>query len=278
MTDVNNQAELEAELLAHEQATARHTIRVVKALIDNRLSIHEVDFDALAAKVQSINTLLDGDESTEGYQAFAALTTKLNTVEATANNNTAAIANLQTALNNQIATLTTRVDTVESEARTAREALDTRITTLRSEYEAHVAAQLTANNQRDTRLDDHQARIDALESAKTLIEGRLATLETDNSANKSAITQIQTTLSAQADALQQELNRAQAAEAELRSELVTERARIDGLVTASGSFVTYQNAADANLSGATAFVQTLWADAGVAMPSGMTMPDGSTSA
>lgn len=278
MMAVLTQAELEAEFLQQEQAAARHTITVVKALISNALQVHEVDFDALAAKVNSINTLLDGDEANEGYQAFAALTTKLNTLEATANNNAQSIANLQAALNNQIATLNNRVDTVESEARTGREALDARITALRTEYEGHVAAKLVADNGRDTRLDDHLARIEALEASKALVEDRLNTLETDNTANKSAISQLQTSLSAQTAALQQELVRAQQAEAELRSELETERARIDGLVTQSANFATRQDVSDANQAGATAFCTTLWAEAGITMPPGMTMPDGSVSA
>lgn len=275
--NVQNQSDLEAALIAQQQAEARQMITIVKALIAQSLQVHEVDFDALAAKVNSVNTLLDGDEANEGYQAFAALTAKLNTVEATGVNNTASIANLQNALNTQIATLNSRVDTVETEARTGREALDARITTLRSEYEAHVAAKLTADNTRDTRLDDHQARIEALEASKALIEGRLTVLETDNTANKSAIAGIQTSLSAQADALKQELQRAQAAELQLQTELATERGRIDQLTTNQASFATHQNISDANEQGATAFVNAAWAEAGITMPAGLPMPDGSTS-
>lgn len=277
MSEVNNQADLEASFVAQEQAMARHTITVVKALISNAMQVHEVDFSALAAKVQSINTLLDGDEANEGYQAFAALTTKLNTVEATGVNNSQAIANLQTALNTQIATMTTRVDEVEAEARTGREALDARITTLNNAYTAHVAAQLAKDNAQDGRLDDHQARIEALESSKVLIENRLATLETDNTANKSAIAQMQSTLTAQAAALQAELERAQAAEAQLQSELATERGRLDTIFSEKGAWATRQNVSDANQAGATAFCNALWTEAEIAMPAGLGMPDGSVS-
>ena len=273
-----DQTTLEADFLAQEQAMARHTITVVKALISNALGLHEVDYQALADKVSSINSLLDGDEANEGYQAFAALNTKLSTVEATGIANAAAIATLQTALTNQIATLTSRVDTVEAEARTGREALDARITTLSNQYAAHVASVLVKNADQDTRLDDHQARIEALEASKVLIEARLATLETDNTANKSAIAQNATNLAAQSAALQAELLRTQTAEAALQSELATERARIDGLVTASGNFATRQNVSDANESGAMAFCAKLWAEAGITMPAGLGMPDGTTSA
>lgn len=275
--NVENQTDLEASLVAIQQAEARQTITVVKALISQALGVHEVDFDALASKVSSINSLLDGDEANEGYQAFAALTGRLSTVEATSAANAQSIANFQSAVNAQIATLNTRVDEVETEARTGREALDLRITQLRSEYETSEAARLVADNQRDTKLDDHKTRIEALEASKALVEGRLTSLETDNTANKSAITQIQTTLTAQASALQTELTRAQAAEAQLQLELETERGRIDSLVSEKASFATRQNVADATEAGATAAVNAMWSEAGIAMPAGLAMPDGSVS-
>lgn len=277
MTEINNQAEMEAALLAQEQATARHSIAVMKALIDNRLSLHEVDFDALTAKVNLINGVLDGDEQTEGFQIFAALSAKLDTVEATANNNAAAITALQNALNSQIATMTSRVDTVEEEARSGREALDARITALSESYSAHVAAQLTKDNTQNTRLDDHQARIEALESAKALHADRLALLETDNTANKTAIAQLLTTVAAQSEALNAEKARAEQVEAELRGEIATERSRVDQLVTDSQKYATRQNVANAKKGAATGFCNTLWAEAGLPMPSGMDMPDGSVS-
>lgn len=277
MAVVNSQTDLENELIAAEQAAARHSITVMKALISGALGLHEVDFTALKAKVDAIHNLLDGDELAEGYQTFAALTAKLDAVELKGNQNAAAITALQTSLTDQLATMDDRINTVESEARTGREALDARITALRTEYEAHVAAKLVTDNQQNTALADHLERIVALEASKALIEGRLGTLETDNTANKSAIAQIQTTLLAQADALQQELTRAQAAEAEIRAELATERARIDGLVTASGAYATRQNVADANVAGAMAFCNKMWEEAGIAMPAGLPMPDGTTS-
>lgn len=270
--------QLEASLIAQEQATAAHTIRVMKALIDNRLSIHEVDFDALTAKVNAVNTLLDGDENTEGFQVFAALSTKLNTVEATANNNAASITNLQNALNSQIATLTGRVDQVEADGLTARTALDARITTLNDQYTTHVAAQLLKDNGQDTRLDDHQARIEALESAKILHDTRLADLETDNVVNKSAIAQLQTTTAAQTAALIAAQAASETESAAIRAELVTERSRIDALANASGHYATRQNVADASEAGASAYVAKLWADAGISMSTGLAMPDGSVSA
>lgn len=276
--NVNNQTELENALVAQEQATARQTIVVVKALIGQALQVHEVDFDALASKVSSINSLLDGDEANEGYQAFAALTAKLNTVEAQGNNNAQSITNLQNALNNEITALNTRVDEVENEARTGRESLDARITQLRTEYETSEAARIIADNGRDTRLDDHVERIIALEASKTLVEGRLTSLEADNTANKSAITQIQTTLLAQAEALQTELTRAQAAEAQLAQELGVERARIDQIYTEKGLWATRQNISDANEAGSNAAVVAMWAEAGLTMPAGLPMPDGSVSA
>ncbi len=271
------QAELEALAAQHQAAEARSMVKVVKAIVDNRLAMHEVDFDALTSKVSLINDLLDGDEQSEGFQAFAALSQKLANVELKGNQNSTAISALQAALNSEIESLSTRVDAVETEARSGREALDARITQLRSEYEAHVADKLAADNGRDTRLDDHKARIEALEASKSLVDGRLKTLEDDNTANKSAIGQIQSTLQAQANALQAELERAQAVEAELRSELETERARVDGLVTAQGSFATRQNVADASQAGAVAAISAMWDEAGIDMPAGVLMPDGSVS-
>jgi len=271
------QAELEASYLQQRQVEARHSIAVTKALIANALQVHEVDFDALAQKVNAIDTLLDGDEKKEGYQAFAALSEKLNTVEATANNNKQSIANLQTAINNQIATLTQRVDGVELEARTGREALDARITALRTEYEGNIEKQLIINSQTESLLNDHKLRIEALEASKALNESRIASLENDNTLNKSEISQLKTALAAQTEALKQELARSQQVEAEIRSALSTERQRVDQLVTDAQHYLTRDDADSANLVGATAYCNELWADAGLPMKSGLSMPDGTTS-
>jgi len=275
---MTTQAELEAGLVAQEQASALHTITVVKAIVDNRLSLHDIDFDTLAANVNAINTLLDGDPDSAGYQAFAALTTKLNTVEATAGNNASAISALQSALTSQIATVNSRIDDVESASRTAREALDARISTLSDQYTSHVATQLAKDNAQNTSLDDHKLRIEALEAAKALHVSRLDFLETDNTANKSAIAQLVTTVAAQSEALQLEQQRAELAEAALRAELVTERARVDALESSNAAQPNRTEIVQANEASSMAFVDALWASAGIAMPSGLALPNGTVSA
>lgn len=267
-----DQTALEQQLIAYQQVEARHTIKVMKALIADAMGVHEVDFNALAQKVSSINALLDGDEQNEGYQAFAALSQKLNNVEASAANNAQAIANLQTALNNQIETLNTRINAVEKEGRDARKALDERITELSDQYTAHVAASLTKNNEQDTRLDDLTTRVQGLEAYKALVEGRISQLETDNTTNKSDIAQIKTALSTQAAALEQELTRAKAEEKALRDALAVERERIDDMQSQMGDFATRQNVADANKAGAGAFCNGLWSEAGITKPDDLPMP------
>jgi len=272
-----SQAALVGKMTEHKEAEARNMIAVIQALLDSRLGMHEVDLDALTAKVAAVNDLLDGDEQSEGFQKFAALTTKLANAELKGNQNAAAITALRNALNGEIAALGDRVDTVENEARTGREALDARITQLRSEYEAHVAKKLAEDNQRNTRLDDVTLRIGALEASKKLTEGRLAELESDRDQVKSDVLQIKTTLQAQAEGLQAELERAQAVEAELRTELETERSRLDGVVTKQGTFATRQDVANASEAASMAAVSAMWDEAGIPMPAGLPMPDGSVS-
>lgn len=70
---------------------------------------------------------------------------------------------------------------------------------------------------------------------------------------------------------------AQNAEAAIQAELVAERARIDGLVTQAGTFATRQNVSDANQAGAMSAVSAMWDEAGIVMPAGLAMPDGSVS-
>ena len=277
MATVDTQAQLEAELIAQEQATARHTIRVMKALLQGYIDVSEVDLDALRTKVTNLHNLLDGDEATEGYQVFAALTQKLNTVEATGQQNAQAITALQTSLNTLIAEANVRINGVEQESRDGRAALDVRITALSDQYTAHVTAQLIKDADQDTKIADHLVRIEALEAAKILHEARLAQLESDNTAERADIEQLKLLVEAQTTALVTEKTRAEAAEAAIRGELVTERNRVDGLVTQSAFFATRQNVADANSGGAMTYCNTLWAEAGIPMPSGLAMPNGTVS-
>ena len=277
MSIVETQAQLEAELVAQEQAVARHTIKVMKALLQGYININSVDLDALRQKVTNLNNLLDGDEATEGYQVFAALTQKLNTVEATSTQNAQAITALQGSLNTLISEANLRINGVETEGRDGRAALDLRITALSDQYTNHVASQLVKDAVQDQALVDHKLRIEALESAKVLHEARLQQLESDNTAEKADIEQLKLLLAAQTQALMAEKVRAEAAEEALRAEMVTERARTDGLVTQSASWATRQNVADADSAGAMAHCNTLWQEAGIPMPSGLAMPNGTVS-
>lgn len=240
------QAELEAQYVQAQQAEARQVVALVNAVVDNKISLQEVDLDALAAKVTRINNYFDGNSDLEGFQNFEAILSRLETVEGASTAQAQSIATLQTALNSAISTLNTRIGTVESEARTAREALDTRIS-------------------------GAEGRVTALETAKTGQDTRLATLEGKVSANETALT-------GHASALSGEVARAQAAEQGLRDEIVTERGRIDSLVSDSGAYATRSNVAAASTSGSMAFANALWAAAGIAMPAGLPMPDGTTSA
>ena len=277
-TTVANEAELTAALIDQQEAEARHTIRIVKALIDNRLSIHEVDFDSLAAKVTSLNSLLDGDESSEGYQAFAALVARMDTMEIVGADNAQKVANLQAALTSQIASMTSRVDGVVADSEAARAQLAATMQTLRDEYEAHVAAKAQSDSDQNSTLDDHNARIEALESVKVLHADRLALLETDNVANKSQIAQLLTKTEANRVATETETARATAAEAVLRGDIATLNGKTAVLEGKAETFVTYQEASDAEAASTNANVVAMWNEAGLPIPAGLQMPNGTTSA
>ena len=275
---VANEAELTAELIYQQESEARHTIRIVKALIDNRLSIHEVDFDSLAAKVSSINSLLDGDEANEGYQTFAALVARMDTMEIVGADNAQKVANLQTALTSQIASMTSRVDGVVADSEAARAQLAATMQTLRDEYEAHVAAKAQSDSDQNSTLDDHNARIEALESVKVLHADRLALLETDNVANKSQIAQLLTKTEANRVAIETETSRATAAEAVLRGDIAELAGKTAVLEGKAETFVTYQEASDAEAASTNANVVAMWAEAGLPIPAGLQMPNGTVSA
>ncbi len=82
-------AELETHLQSIGEAEAAHTVALINALIQGSMDLHDVDFVALQAKVTNLNTLLDGDPNTEGYQAFEALIARVTA-------NEGAVATLQT--------------------------------------------------------------------------------------------------------------------------------------------------------------------------------------
>lgn len=112
-------AELQAQLIEHDQSVAANIVALVESVVDGRVGLADLDIDALQTKVESLNTLLDGDPNTEGYQAFVSLVNRLSTVEGVNETQATAITNLQTAVTELGARMTAaenRLDAIETAA------------------------------------------------------------------------------------------------------------------------------------------------------------------
>lgn len=234
-------AQLQAQLLQQQQAEAANIVALIEAIVDGRLTVTNADVGDLEAKIAALNTLLDGDENTEGYQAFQNLVARLLAVETKNTEQDAAIAALQTALAAQNTTLTNRINTVESEAAAARTLLDGRVATLETQTAASAAARLSKDNEHDAAIAGLETTVDNLEAAITAESGRAVAAEQANAAA-----------------------------------IAVERGRIDAANVAAQEFVTRDELKTGTEAAATGFINRLWA--GRTRPAGLPNADGTTSA
>lgn len=234
-------AQLKDQLLQQQQAEAANIVALIEAIVDGRLNVTEADLGDLEAKITALNDLLDGDNNTEGFQAFQALVARLLAVETKNTEQDAAIAALQTSLAAQNTTLTTRINTVESEAQAARDLLDGRVSTLETQTAASAVARMSKDN-------EHDAAIAGLQTTATNLEA----------------------------AITAESGRAVAAEQANADFIAVERARIDTANAVSQEFITRDELKAATEPAAQGFIARLWA--GRTRPAGLPNADGTTSA
>lgn len=234
-------AELQAQLLQQQQAEASNIVALINAIVDGRIGLVDVDMGALESKILALNELLDGDNNTEGFQAFQDLVARLVLVETKNSEQDTAIAALQASLAAQNTALTTRINTVESAAQAARTVLDGRISTLETQTAAAAAERLSKDNA-------HDAAIAGLQTTATNLEA----------------------------AITAESGRAVAAEQNLNTAIGVERDRINALNTANAEFLTRDELDGSMGVAAQGFISTLWA--GRTRPAGLPNADGSVSA
>lgn len=233
-------AELQANLIAQQQAEAANIVALIESVVDGRIAIVDVDLEALAAKVAAVNSLLDGDPTNEGFQAFIALVARVVALETASTEHGAAIALLQSALAAQGVALNTRIDDLDFNTSASLTLLGDRLTTA----EAQVSAETLRSMSKDA---EHDAGIASLNSTAISLQ----------------------------DALTIEAGRALAAEVSLNDAVGVERARIDALAILNGNFVTRNElSADGQFSGQ-AFINRLLA--GKTRPGGLPNTDGTTS-
>jgi hypothetical protein len=233
--------ELQAQLIANNQAVAANTVALLTSIVDGRMNLHDVDFDDLTAKVTALNDLLDGDADNTGFQTFQSLVNRMTAVETDNIAQASAITALQTLVASQGATINARIDQVENDASSATSALDGRVTTLETNATASAAARMSKDNQHD-----------------------------------SAIASLTTTAGNLEDAVTAEATARVAADQVNTAAINAEKARVDALTTQASKFVTRQEIGNDLEAAGQAHINALWA--GRTRPAGLANTDGSVSA
>jgi hypothetical protein len=233
--------ELQAALVQNQQAEAANIVAFVESVVDGRMNLHDVDFNDLEAKVTALNTLLDGDPNSAGFQTFQALVNRLTALETSSIEQATALASLQNLVNTQNTAINARIDQVESDAQAASTALDSRITTLETNATASAAARLSKDNEHDSKIASLETTATNLESA---LEGEATARVAADQANTAAIN--------------------------------AEKSRIDGLTTQIGNFATREEIGNDMTAAGQSFIDRLWA--GRTRPAGLMNADGSVSA
>lgn len=256
------------------EITAIHLNHLIQAIVQKSIDLQNVDLDSVRKRVAALDTLLDGDPDSEGFQQFLALKESISLLQSNDATHQSAIAALQNDVNN---TLTQRLDQLAAEGSTARKELDDRITQLTTQHNNFVAQQTAKNLEHDNIDLDHTNKIIALETAKILHQDQLNALETSDAANTNEITQLKQSIQAQIEALNKERLRAEGQEALLRNELETQRADVTQLKTDISHVPTRTELNNNLIAGATKGIETLWERSGIPMEPGLPMPDGTTS-
>lgn len=249
---------------------ANHIVAYIDGIVNGVMDITTAELEALKTAKNALMDLLDGDNATEGFQNFLALTSKVNAIELKGNDNAANIAALQALLTTTSEELTAQIEGVDTAAANARAEITARIDAHIAAYEVFKADRIAKQSATDAAIAEQQAKIEALEAKRLLNEARISTLETDNTANKAAIAGLRADLTATVDALNAQIAAEQEHKAELESSIASLAARVTDEEAKSATFVTRQEMADSKKAFATSFVGSLWA--GKTQPAGLTQP------
>jgi uncharacterized phage infection (PIP) family protein YhgE len=233
-------AELQNDLIAVNQAEAANTIALIEAVVNERADLHNIDFEKVKSTVAAVETLLDGNKDSEGFQNFLALLARLTAVETTVAETSASLANLLTLVNTEVAGLKQITTDLAAAFQTGLDALKVRVTTLEDNATTAAAARLLKDNEHD---------------------GKIATLE------QTAVNTV--------TALGSEVTSRVAAVKVNTDALQVEKERIDATEAKAETFITRQERSDNAKAGGQAKINTLWGDR--IRPAGLPNTDGSVS-
>lgn len=265
-----NQDTLKNEISLDLQNVSKHLVALIQGIAKGYLDLADIDLQKLSEKINAVDTILDGDPDSEGFQNFIVLQQKVVALEGSNAEHTQSIQLLQNAVDNVI---TSRINEIEAEGRSARKQLDDRISQIVKQHNDHVAAQSLKNSDYDSKLTNNESRLTALEAARALHLQKIDDLE--NTANKhgSDIQQLKQKATDLATALDKERNRAENEESLIRGELVVERDRVDDLSTQSKTFISREEFNAAQGFAWDVFCKQLWIDANLPMPDHLSLPN-----
>lgn len=290
-------AELQANLIAQQQAEAANIVALIESVVDGRLDVVNIDLTALAAKVEAVNTLLDGDPTNEGFQAFLALVARVVALETTSIEHGASLVALQSALTAQGAALNTRIDQVEANTAASLSVVDGRLTAAESAIASEVTRATAADAAHSADIASLNSTAAALETsitnetnrataAEAVLDGKVTAVEgalasevsratAKDAEHDAAIASLNSTATTLQSTIATETSRALAAEAALSAGVDLVNGRVDAVVNEMGNFVTRDELSlDGQLSGQ-AFINRLWA--GKTRPAGLPNTDGTVS-
>lgn len=260
----SNENVLGAVLIAHLK-------EYIQLFMQDSFDLQQIDINDLTQKITNLNNVLDGDNTSEGFQIFMQLQQAVQNLQSSDAAQAAAITNLQSALATATADLTARINQVESDAQAARDAINARVSTLENQHTAFVQATLAKDNTQDTTLANHETRITALEASQATQDGKISALEASDTQQAAKIAALETAQGNLENALTAESNRAQAAEQNLQTQVTNNTSRIDALQATAGDFVTRTGADSLFVAFVAGGITELWK--GRTQPAGLPQPN-----
>lgn len=215
-------------------ALIQHLKSYIQLFVSETAGLQDVDIAALSAKVTEIVGIVDGNEESEGYQAFQGLLSDVATLKTDNTSNKARLTAVETALNAMDVAWKAAIAAMDTAYKAADTALGLRIDGVETTIAAYAAARLAKDV-------EHDSAIAALEAAKDTLVTNLAT----------------------------EVTRALAKEALLQGEIDAAELRLDAVELQAQDFATRGNVDSAFVKFCQGAETELWTGNSFSKPAGL---------
>lgn len=229
-----NQTQIENNEMLLGAGLMQHLKSYIQLFVAQTAGLQDIDITELSNKIAQITDVIDGDNTSEGFQQFQGLLSDVSNLKTDNNANKTRLTAVEAALAAMDAAWKAEIARVETESKARDTALGLRIDGVQSDIATYAAARLAKDI-------EHDGAIAALEAAKTSLISNL----------------------------EAEVNRALAKEAALQASINANASEIDAIKTRELDYATRGNVDSAFAKFCQGAEAELWAGNSFTKPAGL---------